>query len=224
MNAGMWGNAAGRRTPARAWLMLLGTLLTASLNSSAQQTLSAPTNNESIWEHGVGDGFRCGAQSLTLSAGAGYGISGFGSEQSHDLALGSVTYGRMLADPMGRSHWYAGNLELRVELFGGEQFSPSREWVVGVTPHIRYNLATGTRWVPYIDGGAGVSATSIRHPDLGGVFEFNLQAALGVQRFLTDRTALTIEADYLHLSSAGIYSPNLGVNCVMGMIGVSFFF
>jgi opacity protein-like surface antigen len=111
-----------------------------------------------------------------------------------------------------------------VELFGGEQFSPRNEWVVGSTPHLRYNFATGTRWIPYIDGGAGVSATSIRKPDLGGVFEFNLQAAVGVQRFVTDNVAVTVQAGYLHLSSAHIYTPNDGVNCITGMAGVTFFF
>jgi hypothetical protein len=130
----------------------------------------------------------------------------------------------MLDNTIGAGHWYGGNFELRVQLFGGWQFSPRGEWVVGLTPHLRYNFATGTRWVPFIDGGAGVSATSIREPDLGGVFEFNLQAGAGVQRFLSDKMAVTLEASYMHISSGDIYTPNLGVNCVIGMVGISFFF
>jgi hypothetical protein len=36
--------------------------------------------------------------------------------------------------------------------------------------------------------------------------------------------AFTIEARYLHLSRASMYSPNLGLNNVNGMPGISWFF
>jgi lipid A 3-O-deacylase len=140
------------------------------------------------------------------------------------MALGSLTYGVMLDNTVNQGHWYRGNIEFGAQAFGGVQFSPRSEWVAGLTPHLRYNFATGTRWVPYVDAGAGASLTSIRGPDLGGPFQFNLQAAIGVRRFLTDDVALTLQAGYLHMSSAGIYEPNLGVNCVTGMFGVSLFF
>jgi len=130
----------------------------------------------------------------------------------------------MLDGTLGKDCWYRGNFEFRLELFGGAQFLPRTEWVMGLTPHLRYCFATGTRWIPYIDGGAGVSATSIREPDLGGVFQFNLQAAVGVQRYVTDTVAVTVQAGYFHMSSADIYKPNNGVNCVTGMAGVTFFF
>lgn len=203
---------------------VLCALFIASWSSRAQQLALGSNGSQSIWERGVGEGFQCGAQSLTLSAGAAYGLAAFGSQQSHDLALASLTYGVVLDNTWKRGHWYQGNLELRAELFGGTQFSPRSDWFVGLTPHLRYDFATGTRWVPYIDVGAGVTATSIRRPDLGGAFEFNLQTAVGVQRFLTDNLALTVQAGYLHMSSAGIYEPNTGVNCVTGMAGVSLFF
>lgn len=203
---------------------VLCALFTASWSSRAQESASVSIGNQSIWERDVGEGFRRGVQSLSLSAGATYGLTAIGSVQSHDLALGSLTYGVVLDNTVNHGHWYRGNIELRVELFGGAQFSPQSEWVVGLTPHLRYDFATGTRWVPYIDGGAGVTGTGIREPDLGGAFEFNLQAAIGVQRFLTDHLALTLQAGYLHISSAGIYQPNMGVNCITGMAGVSFLF
>jgi len=104
-----------------------------------------------------------------------------------------------------------------LELFTGVQFSPRREWLLGLTPHLRYNFATGTRWIPFVDAGVGVAATSIGHPDLSGIFEFNLQAGPGIQWFLKDRVAITMEARYLHLSCAGISKPNLGVNGVAGI-------
>jgi hypothetical protein len=182
------------------------------------------SGSESIWEHGVGEGFRSSAQTFGITLGANNGIAAFGSLQAHDLALISFTYGHMLGPVLGEGHWYRGNPELRVELFTGAQFSPSVEWLVGLTPHLRYNFATGSRWIPFADGGAGVTATGIGPPDLSGTFEFNLQAGGGVHWFLKDNFALTLESHYIHWSCAGIHKPNLGLNGVTGMLGVTFFF
>ena len=182
-----------------------------------------PAANE-IWQGAVGEGFGRAAQSLSVEAGASDGLAAFGSRQRHDLALTSLSYGHILGGVKGQGHWYRGNWEGRVELFGGSQFSPADEWVVGLTPHLRYNFATGTRLVPFVDAGAGVTGTGIREPDLSNIFEFNIQAGLGVHWFFRDNVALTLEVRYMHLSSAGISSPNLGVNGVLGTVGLSRFF
>jgi hypothetical protein len=172
----------------------------------------------------MGQGFHSSAQTLALEAGANKGIPLLGGVQSHDLALLSLSYGRMLSGTVGKDHFYRGNWELRAELFGGIQFAPTSEWVIGLTPHLRYNFATGTRWVPYVDAGAGVTATSIGPPDLSNIFEFNLQATIGSYVFLRDNLALSFEVRYLHLSCAGISDPNLGLNGVTGMAGLTLFF
>jgi len=195
-----------------------------STNDTSQSKLMFNPTPGGIWENDVGEGFKSAVQSISFSTGAGYGLKIFGGRQNHDLALASLSYGYMLGSVEGEGHWYRGNWEFRGELFGGEQFSPRNDWLVGLTPHLRYNFATGTRWIPYVDGGAGVTATSIGPPDLSHTFEFNLQAAAGVQWFLKDNLALTIEARYLHLSCASMYSPNLGLNNLNGMLGISWFF
>jgi lipid A 3-O-deacylase len=182
------------------------------------------TSNTNIWQNGVGNGFRSGVESVSIALGAGDGVQIFGGRQSHDLALISLSYGQMIGPVVGEGHWYRGNWELRGELFSGAQFSPSAESLVGLTPHLRYNFATGSRWIPYADIGAGVSATSIGPPDLSGTFEFNLQAATGVQWFIRDNLALGLEARYLHMSCAGIHPPNRGLNNVNGMLSLTWFF
>jgi hypothetical protein len=151
-------------------------------------------------------------------------MAAFGSTQAHDLALISLSYGHMWGPVLGKDHWYRGNVEYRIELFGGAQYSPSSEWLVGLTPHLRYNFATGTRWIPFLDAGAGVTATSIGHPDLGGTFEFNLQPGIGVHWFVRDNLALTGEVKYMHMSCAGIDKPNLGLNDVIAWVGLTWFF
>ena len=186
--------------------------------------VSEPAERDGIWENGVGEGFQRDAASFNVSLGATYGLASFGSREKHDLALICFTYGHMLSRVWGEDHWFRGNLEFRAELFTGAQFSPETEWFVGLTPHLRYNFATGTRWIPYIDAGAGVTATGIGHPDLSGTFEFNLQGGVGMYYFLKPNVALTADVFYMHWSCAGINKPNLGLNGITGLLGVSFFF
>jgi hypothetical protein len=202
----------------------LAAQLLASTNDTTMSELSLNRVPESIWEHGVGEGFRPDAQSITVSAGANYGIAMFGGKEQHHLALISLTYGHMLGHTWGGDHWYRGNPEFRLELFGGAQFSPTIDSLIGLTPHLRYNFVTGSVWIPFFDLGAGVSATSIGPPDLSGTFEFNLQATTGVQWFLKENVSLNLEVGYLHMSCGGIHDPNLGLNGVKGMLGITYFF
>jgi lipid A 3-O-deacylase len=216
------------------WIAIASTLLFSAAHAqpvapstnalSSAGELSLEPAPKGIWENGVGEGFLPGARSFTVSAGANYGIATFGSEEQHHLALISLEYGHMLGHTLGQGHWYRGNPQFRLELFGGAQFSPSTESLIGLAPHLRYNFATGTPWIPFFDLGAGVSATSIGPPDLSGTFEFNLQAATGIQWFVKPNMALSLEVRYLHMSCGGIHRPNQGLNGITGMLGVTFFF
>jgi lipid A 3-O-deacylase len=177
-----------------------------------------------IWNSGVGEGFRSGTQVVGLSAGATYGILIFGGEERHHLSLISASYGQIIGDVRGADKWYRGNLELRVELFGGAQFNSETRGITGVTQHVRYHFATGTRLIPYIDAGVGLSVTEIRGQDLGGAFQFNEQAIIGVNYFVKDNLSINIAMQYFHVSSASIYWPNNGVNTVGGFLGMQWFF
>ena len=114
--------------------------------------------------------------------------------------------------------------EGRLELFGGGEYSHTHEWLIGLTPHLRYNFATGTRWIPFLDVGAGVTGTGIGAPDLSTTFEFNSQATAGLRWFVGDNLALTGEVRYMHVSNAGIREPNAGMNNVPFMLGATWFF
>lgn len=210
---------------------LIAGLSRAELEPGTELTLAAPQPQESasaakpsIWNDGVGEGFRTAAQSLTLSLGASVGVPILGGHVRHDLALSSFTYGRVLGPVLGNGHWYRGNFEGRLEVFTGAQFSPNEDWVVGLAPHIRYDFATGTPFVPFLDVGAGLSGSGIGPPDLNGGFEFNLQACVGAYYFLRPDLALDVDARLLHMSSAGLLDPNLGLNTILATIGLSWFF
>ena len=188
-----------------------------------QQTALTPSG-KNIWVEGIGEGFRSGTQVLSVSVGGTHGVIIFGGEEHHHLALLSGFYGQMIGGIKGTDSWYRGNWEVRGELFAGVQLNSHNEGIAGITPHIRYHFATGTHFIPYLDVGAGLSLTEIRDPDLGGAFQFNLQAIAGVNYFIQDSVAVHLEARYLHVSSAAIYKPNNGVNTVGAFIGVSTYF
>ena len=157
-------------------------------------------------------------------AGVGLGMKVLQSVGIHDWGIGIIDYGWVFTDVVGQGHWYRGNWELIGELFGGYQYRPEGAYFVGAGPHLRYNFATGCHLVPFIDLGAGVTATDIREPDLSTTFEFNLQAGGGVHYFLREDLALTAQWRFIHFSNAGIKYTNLGVNSSTFLLGVSWFF
>ena len=172
----------------------------------------------------MGEGFNKGAEELGFSAGAGLGAKVFGGGRYHDWYLGAVQYGWVISGVVERDHWYRGNWELLGEAFGGRQFVPEAADFAGIAPLLRYNFAPGHRWVPFIDAGAGLTYTDIRDRDLSADFEFNLQLGVGVRYFLRDDLALTVQYRFIHISDAGITSPNLGVNNNTVLLGMSWFF
>jgi lipid A 3-O-deacylase len=186
--------------------------------------LSLAPPAERIWAGGVGEGFRRGTHEAGFSLGAGFGMAIIGSKETHDLALATLHYGWVFTEVVGQGHWYRGNWELRGEAFGGGQYRSPRKYVAGALPLIWYDFATGTRWVPFVNAGAGVAATDIRGADLSTTFEFTLQAGAGVNYFWRDNAAVTFQYRGVHLSNAGIKDPNLGVNTSMFSVGMSWFF
>jgi len=85
-------------------------------------------------------------------------------------------------------------------------------------------FTTGTRWMPFVHNGAGVTSTSIWLHDLGGAFEFNLRAGVGIPWFFRNNVALAMEARYIPFSCAGLHHPNLGLNGIAGTLGKTYFF
>src|SRR5260370_6152860 len=108
--------------------------ISVSTNDTSLSRLRLDLAPESIWENGIGEGFRSDAQSITVSAWATYGLAAFGTREQHHLAMGSLTYGHMLSGVVDEGHWYRGNPEFRLELFSGAQFQPDTRWFVGLNP------------------------------------------------------------------------------------------
>jgi len=199
----------------------------------ADRTVTAPVLNtnlltppvpSSIWRDEVGNGFRKGAMEVGATVGASLGSQIFGSTDAHDLGLVKLSVGRVISDVVNSDSWYSGNWELLGEVFGGEQFKPHNAHLDGLTAILRYDFATGTKWVPFFDAGGGVTYSDIGHPDLGGNCQFNLQTGPGMNWFIYKNIALTVQYRFLHLSSGGMEKPNHGVNTSAFYAGISWFF
>ena len=211
------------------WVLIF-VILSISLPSPAiaESTLKSESGSRqqqsAIWKTDVGSGFKKNIKNIGLTAGSGFGLDILGSEKAHQLALVYGHMGWMATDVISKNKWYEGNLELWGEIFGGEQYNLDSASVFGLTIGPRYHFITKSRWVPFIDAGAGVSRTEIGEPDLGTRFVFNIQLGAGTHYFFLDNTALTFQIRGIHLSNAYIKRPNHGANALLFLVGVTCFF
>jgi opacity protein-like surface antigen len=197
-----------------------------STHAEAQPPLGDPAPASGSWTVGQDDiehAFSKGSMETGLAFGGAVGLKIFGSTAYHDFVLGSVHLGRIISDTMCAGAWYEGNWELLAELFGGYQINRGGAALVGLTPFVRYNFITHSRWIPFVEAGGGVSFTDISKPDLSTEFEFNLQAGMGIEYFFCPNLAATLQARYLHISNASIESPDHGANAMVFLVGLAWF-
>src|SRR5919109_989318 len=171
--------------------------------------------------------FRYGQQSVGIAGGHGLALP-IGGTRGGDLRDVQFLYlaprwGIGLSDPMGGNSWYRGNFEVVIEATFLYSFEPKNGIAGGITPLIRYNFLAGDRVIPFVQIGAGILALDFdlrRHAD---GFNFTPQAGLGIHYFVSERTALTGEWRYHHISNAGIHDKNPGINSSLVLFGVTFF-
>lgn len=90
----------------------------------------------------------------------------------------------------------------------------------GVTPLLlKYNFTAGQKIAPYVEGGAGLLFTNHDIPFGTNNVNFTPQAAVGLQFFLREKRSINIAARYVHISNAGLASPNPGINTVQFTLG-----
>ena len=147
-----------------------------------------------------------GRTEFTLLGGFGYGVkinSGVTEEQSGVLVP-------QLGVGISARFEYLAEGEL------AKYFRPSG-FAAGFVPvGGRYFFATG-HTAPYVAGGLGMVWTDLDVPEISRRFNFIVQGSLGVRG---GGGAWTVEARFLHYSNANTVTPNLGLNSVVGLVGV----
>ncbi|MFM8409474.1 MAG: acyloxyacyl hydrolase [Alphaproteobacteria bacterium] len=110
-----------------------------------------------------------------------------------------------------------------LEAWAGGTHSPyTSAFEIGVNPiSLRLAWDRGQQFVPYLQGGLGVMYTSLQGVRTGGPFEFDELFGIGIEAFVTKRFALTVEYRYRHMSNAGIYEDNRGLDTQFVLFGIT---
>ena len=171
--------------------------------------------------------FGFGKQRIALGVGHGFGFEFLrsrdneNSEVEHTIVLPSWSIG--LTDPLATDHWYRGNVDLVAE----GQFLLNREPRSGYfsagSLSLRYNFLSLDHLVPYLAAGAGMGHLSYDLDDQRDGLNFALQAAAGLFVPLSERTGLSGEYRFHHISNANTREPNAGINSHLLLIGMTIY-
>ncbi|HEX6176525.1 MAG TPA: acyloxyacyl hydrolase [Candidatus Binatia bacterium] len=171
--------------------------------------------------------FGYGKQSLGISGGYGLAlpVGGTDAPELEDIEFVYVTprWGVGITDPLGGSSWYRGNFELLLEGTFLYMLEPKSGIAGGIAPGLRYNFLTGTRVIPFLQAGVGFIALDADLTRQSDGLNFILQTGLGLHYFITQRSALTGEWRFHHISNASIHDKNAGINSSLFMLGLTFF-
>jgi len=209
-----WLDAPGRRRPTVAcWTWRMG-WLAASIVAAA--TFAATTTEA--------QSIPAGTFEVTIAAGGGASIP------RSDVRLETVTnfqllphLGYFLTGEMGKGA-LAGNFEILVEPTLIHLDGPNSVTVGGAAILPRWVFAASPRVRPYLEAGAGILGGQIDLPLRNCDVNFILEGGVGVLFFMSERVALTASARFHHVSNADLCSENVGLNSVIGIVGISYFF
>lgn len=160
---------------------------------------------------------------LQVWTGGGHGINGSAS----DTGVWDVggRYGWILTDPAGPG-FLRGRFEYAVDIvpifmvfqrtgatYGG-----------GVNPFaLKWNFVPRHHHIaPYVDIGGGTLFTNERTPPGTSRINFTTSGALGAY-FLRHKYSWSLEARFMHISNAGMTTPNPGINTMQVRIGFAKF-
>ena len=163
-----------------------------------------------------------GGRELQLWTGGGHSVSG-GTSNTGVWNVG-LRYGWILTRPWGPG-FLKGRFEYAVDavpLF--MVFQPgSTAYGVGLNPlNLKWNFATRGSVVPYIELDGGTLFTTEEVPPGTSKTNFTSGAALGAH-ILGNRRNWSLEARYMHISNAGLASPNSGINTFQVRLGIGKF-
>jgi len=175
--------------------------------------------------------FARGSKQLSLSLGYGLGFrTGSKEARSRARELGDVSlveviprFGIGVSDPLGGEAWYRGNLEALFEGALVFNTNPRFGYALGGGSTLRYNFLSWDRFVPFLDANFGMVYMDFDLEGQSDGFNFNVGFGAGFHQFLSQHTALTPAVRYQHFSNAGLSEPNRGINDVLFLVGVSYF-
>lgn len=194
------GDAAVRRI-----FMLL--VFAAFLNVPAARGQAGPVEGQHEWQ---------------VWTGGGHGLSG--SQSGDGVWNVGFRYGLILTAPHGPG-FLRGRLEYAVDavpIFLVTQ-KTNTAYGVGVNPFaFKWALDTHGSMVPYFEIGGGTLFTNTKVPEGTSHVNFTSSGALGLH-FLRSKHNISAEVRYMHISNAGLATPNPGINTIQVRLGFGLF-
>jgi hypothetical protein len=159
-----------------------------------------------------------GGNELQVWTGGGHGTNG--SQSGDGVWNVGFRYGLILTKPHGPG-FLRGRLEYAVDavpLFLVVQ-KTNTAYGVGINPFaFKWALDTRTSVVPYLELGGGTLFTNTKVPEGTSRINFTTSGAVGLH-FLRSKYNISTEVRYMHISNAGLATPNPGINTIQFRIG-----
>jgi hypothetical protein len=163
-----------------------------------------------------------GGNELQVWTGGGHGLNGSTSDTG--VWNVGVRYGWVLTNPHGPG-FLRGRFEYAVDVVPVFlAFQPvGTSYGFGVNPFaLKWNLETRRSVVPYFELGGGTLFTNHEVPAGTSRVNFTSGGAFGMH-FLRRKYNWSIELRYMHISNAGLSTPNPGINTLQVRLGIGRF-
>ena len=159
-----------------------------------------------------------GGNEVQVWAGGGHGTNGV--ESGDGVMNIGLRYGLILTAPHGPG-FLRGRLEYAVEavpLFLVFQ-KTNTAYGAGINPFaFKWALDTHRSVVPYFELGGGTLFTNTKVPEGTSRINFTSSGAVGLH-FLGSKHNISAEVRFMHISNAGLATPNPGINTIQFRVG-----
>ncbi|MFQ5899318.1 MAG: acyloxyacyl hydrolase [Candidatus Methylomirabilia bacterium] len=177
-----------------------------------------------VWAYDPREEFQRGTVVVTPQVGGGNAHNISNRRVFSDLSFvnGAVRVSLLPLDPLGQ-RFLTGALEVGLEPFF-QYFTDVDATAEGAKVGARYHFLGASPIFPYVEGLAGIGASSLNVSEVDSNHLFFLEGGVGLSYFVKEGVALTTGYRFQHMSNGGTEDPNQDVNSSTGVLGVSFFF
>jgi hypothetical protein len=172
-----------------------------------------------------GDIIKDSPYELGFVAGYGWAMDGLSQETDIEHAVVMPSLSIPLTEREMGTSFFRGVVQYQIEPVIGYIAVPNQRMEFGLSfAGFKYNFtALESRWSPYSNFGFGVIYEPIGRHVQGSNFNFIIQTGVGVQYFMDEHTAITVQYRYRHISNAHYDDPNSSINSSFVLVGMSFF-
>ena len=159
-----------------------------------------------------------GVNELQIWTGGGHGING--SQSGDGVWNLGLRYGLILTKPHGPS-FLRGQLEYALEVVPAFVVvqKTNTAYGAGFNPFaFKWMMAPRSSIMPYFEIGGGTLFTNTNVPEKTSQVNFTSGGALGLH-FVRSRYTISTEVRFMHISNAGLSTPNPGINTIQFRVG-----